>query len=196
MRLPVCLSVCVCLRLCFRVRVCVCVCLCAWLLLLLLVLLLLLLLLALACLLLLPMLADPPPLSLLPPTLAPLHNREKQRKRQQAAAAATATATNSNSNNSGADAGKPDRLHLQTINLLCCLLLALPYDCPPFIPPLVSSLVQHADTTAAPGLGDVVRRAVLDFKRTHQDRWAEFKAVFTAEQLADLAGASAISYLS
>lgn len=77
--------------------------------------------------------------------------------------------------------------------MVCCLVLSLPYDLPAFGPALVAALVQHSDT---PGLSQVVKKTVLDFKRTHQDRWQEFKGRFSTEALADISGASDISYLS
>jgi len=117
------------------------------------------------------------------PLLLSLDHREKKRKR----AAASGTGTGAGA------APKPDKAHVTTVNMVCCLVLSLPYDLPAFGPALVAALVQHSDT---PGLSQVVKKTVLDFKRTHQDRWEEFKGRFSNEALADLSGASDISYLS
>jgi len=96
----------------------------------------------------------------------------------------------------GADSGvdsKPDKASTTTIMMTACVILAFPYDLPEFTPQLLCNLSRHA---ATPALKETVTRAVQDFKRTHSDRWEEFKARFTADQLEDLQGAGAMSYYS
>ena len=86
-----------------------------------------------------------------------------------------------------------DPKFLSTVMMMSCIVLAFPYDLPVFMPALVSSLVQHM---ASPAAKDTISRTVLEFKRTHQDRWEEFKVLFTQDQLDSLISASQISYFS
>jgi proteasome activator subunit 4 len=88
---------------------------------------------------------------------------------------------------------KPDSVYLITVMMSSCVLLSYPYDLPPFVPALLSSFVRHV---ANPALRDVVMRTVQEFKRTHQDRWSDFKKHFTHEQLDDIQGAGAAHYFS
>ena len=93
----------------------------------------------------------------------------------------------------GESVEKPDRLYTTTIMMLASIAMTFPYDMPPFLPTVLSALVKHLQT---PSLKDTVARAIQDFKRTHQDRWEDFKALFTHDQLADLQGAGAAHYFS
>jgi len=86
-----------------------------------------------------------------------------------------------------------DPKFLSTVMMMSCIVLCFPYDLPVFIPPLVSALVRHVSSPAAK---DTISRTVLEFKRTHQDRWEEFKAFFSQDQLDSLISASSISYFS
>lgn len=75
-----------------------------------------------------------------------------------------------------------------------CIISTFPYDLPRFVPGLLASLVRHM---SHPFFHDALTRTIQDFKRTHQDRWEEeFKATFTAEQLAELEGAGAAHYFA
>jgi hypothetical protein len=95
---------------------------------------------------------------------------------------------------SGADKGdKPDTIYMSTVRMSACMILLFPYDLPHYMAALVTSFVRHAPTQA---VKETVVRTVQDFKRTHQDRWDEFKGAFTAEQLEDLQGAGAAHYFS
>jgi len=86
-----------------------------------------------------------------------------------------------------------DPKFLSTVMMMSCIVLSFPYDLPVFMPALVSALVRHVSSAAAK---DTISRTVLEFKRTHQDRWEEFKALFTQDQLDSLISASSISYFS
>jgi hypothetical protein len=87
-----------------------------------------------------------------------------------------------------------DAKFVNMVNMMCCIVLAFPYDMPPFIPQLLSCVVRHSGASAA--LKATISRTVLEFKRTHQDRWSEFKVMFTNDQLDSLTGASQVSYFS
>jgi len=81
-----------------------------------------------------------------------------------------------------------------TVLMMSCVLLATPYDLPPYVPALITSLCRHISISA---LRDTITRTVQLFKRTHQDRWdSEFKALFTLDQLAELQGTGAAHYYS
>mmetsp|Transcript_274 Transcript_274/g.332 ORF Transcript_274/g.332 Transcript_274/m.332 type:complete len:2038 (+) Transcript_274:135-6248(+) len=89
---------------------------------------------------------------------------------------------------------KPDKMHMTTVIMMSCLILALPYDLPDFMPALVTSLVRHA---TVPSLKETVTKTLQQFKMSHQDRWdSDFKDSFTREQLEDLQGAGAAHYFS
>lgn len=83
--------------------------------------------------------------------------------------------------------------HTTTVMMTACMILAFPYDVPEYIPVLLVNLARHASVAS---LKDTVMRTIQEFKRTHQDRWEEFKTKFTREELEDLQGASAMSYYS
>ena len=68
-----------------------------------------------------------------------------------------------------------------------------PLDIPDSIPSLLASVVR---LTSIPSLKTVITKAVQEFKRSHQDRWEEFKDMFTKEQLEDIQGAGAAHYYS
>ena len=82
---------------------------------------------------------------------------------------------------------------INMVNMMCCIVKAAPYDLPDYVPHLLACLVRHAST---PLLKEPISKTVLEFKRTHQDRWTEFKEMFSAEQLDSLVGATHLSYLS
>ena len=88
---------------------------------------------------------------------------------------------------------KLDPKFFSTVMMMSCIILSFPYDLPSFMPALVTALVRHA---ALPALKDPISRTILEFKRTHQDRWEEFKIFFTRDQLDSLVSASRISYFS
>ena len=78
--------------------------------------------------------------------------------------------------------------------MMACIIQALPYDLPPFLPALITSFVRHV---GVPSLKDTVTRTVQMFKGTHQDRWEmDFKHAFTRDQLEDLQGAGSAHYFS
>ena len=88
---------------------------------------------------------------------------------------------------------KPDAIYMSTVRMSACMLLLSPYDLPHYCAALLTSFVRHATTQA---VKEIVMRTVQEFKRTHQDRWDEFKKEFTVEQLEDLQGAGAAHYFS
>jgi muramoyltetrapeptide carboxypeptidase LdcA involved in peptidoglycan recycling len=78
--------------------------------------------------------------------------------------------------------------------MMSCVILATPYDLPAtYLPALLTELTRHA---TVPALKDIVARTVQLFKRTHQDRWEEFKKAFSADQLDELQGTGAAHYFS
>jgi hypothetical protein len=93
--------------------------------------------------------------------------------------------------NGDASSDKVDQKLTTTVMMMSCLVLCFPYDMPSFMPQLVCSLVRHK---ASHSLKDTVSQTVLEFKRTHQDRWEEFKTYFSADQLDSLINASHVSY--
>ena len=89
---------------------------------------------------------------------------------------------------------KPDKMHMTTVLMMSCVIQALPYDLPPFLPSLLISLARHV--TFGP-LKETVTKTIQSFKGSHQDRWeSDFKAGFTREQLEDLEGAGSAHYFS
>ena len=78
--------------------------------------------------------------------------------------------------------------------MISCVISSTPYDLPSYIPALVTSYLRHShyfDVTK-----QLIMKTMQSFKRTHQDRWEEFKKAFTSEQLEDLQGAGAAHYYS
>ncbi|KAL7079669.1 hypothetical protein ACQ4LE_001115 [Meloidogyne hapla] len=64
---------------------------------------------------------------------------------------------------------------------LASIVLAFPYSVPSFLPKVLMHLCKHA-TEPQPIYG-TVKRALSEFKRTHQDEWHEHKLEFTEDQL-------------
>jgi hypothetical protein len=109
-------------------------------------------------------------------------------------AADTGAAAGAAAGGGGGDGGvKVDPKHQNTVLMMSCVILATPYDLPSYVPALVTSFVRHA---AFPTLKDPVTRTVQLFKRTHQDRWEEFKRAFSTDQLDELQGTGAAHYYS
>ena len=98
-----------------------------------------------------------------------------------------------NKDGNGGAVDKPDAIFMSTVRMSACMILLFPYDLPHYMATLVTSFVRHSPTQA---VKETVVRTVQEFKRTHQDRWDEFKKQFTAEQLEDLQGAGAAHYFS
>lgn len=111
------------------------------------------------------------------------YSEKKKRKQQNE----TAGLTNSIIND------KPETVHIVTVMMSSCILMLFPYDLPEFVPALLTSFVRHG---TIPYLKDTVMRTVQEFKRTHQDRWNDFKTSFTQDQLDDIQGAGAAHYFS
>jgi proteasome activator subunit 4 len=65
------------------------------------------------------------------------------------------------------------------------LIAAFPYDVPPWMPAFIcDTVVQHTDDPVP--ISTTVRRCAADFKRTHQDGWAQQSLKFTEEQLQEV----------
>ena len=90
--------------------------------------------------------------------------RQDAKKRKADRASATATAAAAGTNDSTAS-GKPDKQHTTTVMMMACIIQALPYDLPSFLPALITSFVRPV---GVPSLKDTVTRTVQMFKRTHQ----------------------------
>jgi proteasome activator subunit 4 len=78
----------------------------------------------------------------------------------------------------------PSIEYLTSVQILCSVIRAFPYDMPTFMPSVLSAVVRHSSAPAP--IGKIVSKTIQDFKRTHQDRWDDVKLFFTAEQLEDL----------
>mmetsp|Transcript_16918 Transcript_16918/g.25509 ORF Transcript_16918/g.25509 Transcript_16918/m.25509 type:complete len:939 (+) Transcript_16918:3165-5981(+) len=96
-------------------------------------------------------------------------------------------------NKEGGSNDKPEKIYVSTIKMSACMILLFPYDLPEYMPALLTSFVRHATTQS---VKETVVRTIQDFKRTHQDRWDEFKLHFSHDQLDDLQGAGAAHYFS
>lgn len=67
---------------------------------------------------------------------------------------------------------------------LSSFVVACPYEIPESLPPILMLLADHLhDPVPIPA---TVKKVFQDFKRTHQDNWAEHKLAFTEDQLAVL----------
>ncbi|KAF7632932.1 hypothetical protein Mgra_00007634 [Meloidogyne graminicola] len=64
---------------------------------------------------------------------------------------------------------------------LAAIVLAFPYSVPSFLPKVLMHLCSHA--TEPQPIYVTVKRALSEFKRTHQDEWHEHKLEFTEDQL-------------
>jgi len=98
------------------------------------------------------------------------------------------------SSKQGEEKEKMDPKFVNTVMMMSCIVLSFPYDLPSYMPLLVSSLVRHAPASSL--IKDIISHTVLEFKRTHQDRWDEYKAAFSRDQLDSLVSASQVSYFS
>jgi hypothetical protein len=87
----------------------------------------------------------------------------------------------------------PDKSHVTTVMMASSIVRTYPYDLPAFVPGLLIALIRHSTNSQ---LKKTVVMTVQDFKRTHQDRWSEFKEKFSSTQLEDLQGTGAGTYFS
>ena len=88
----------------------------------------------------------------------------KKRKADKASTATTGASAGVGGSDSTASS-KPDKQHTTTVMMMACIIQALPYDLPSFLPALITSFVRHV---GVPSLKDTVTRTVQMFKRTHQ----------------------------
>jgi hypothetical protein len=88
---------------------------------------------------------------------------------------------------------KPDPKFVNMVMMMSCIILSFPYDLPSFMPLLLTCFVRHRTT---PSLKTTISKTVLEFKRTHQDRWEELKDLFTRDQLDSIDSASSLSYMA
>merc|ERR1711981_1308221 len=64
---------------------------------------------------------------------------------------------------------------------LCAIVEAYPYDVPEMVPDILIELEKHLhDPQPIP---KTIKKTLQEFKRTHQDNWAEHKLKFTEDQL-------------
>ncbi|KAH7730239.1 Protein C14C10.5 [Aphelenchoides avenae] len=82
--------------------------------------------------------------------------------------------------NQWANSKDPVQRHAGVLSL-AAIILAFPYTVPPFLPDVLMSLCRHA-TEPQPVYG-TVKKALNEFKRTHQDCWHEHKLEFNEDQL-------------
>ena len=80
-----------------------------------------------------------------------LATREKKKKKLQKQASAAGSAAGS------ASSGKPDDVYTTTIAMSSCMVLAFPFDLPPYVPALLTALVRHVSN---PHLKDLVTKTV------------------------------------
>ena len=72
------------------------------------------------------------------------------------------------------------RRHGAVLALSACVLSA-PYDVPSWLPGTLETLASWSSDPSR-HVKDTMRRTFSEFKKTHQDTWADTKAAFTAEQ--------------
>ena len=90
--------------------------------------------------------------------------RQDAKKRKADKASTSTTGAGVGGGDSAANS-KPDKQHTTTVMMMACIIQALPYDLPSFLPALITSFVRHV---GVPSLKDTVTRTVQMFKRTHQ----------------------------
>lgn len=69
--------------------------------------------------------------------------------------------------------------HRQGVLALSALVQAFPYSVPPFLPAAVVELAKAVNLRN----DQAARKALSEFRRTHQDDWVEHKRAFTGEEL-------------
>ncbi|GMT08718.1 hypothetical protein PFISCL1PPCAC_15 [Pristionchus fissidentatus] len=67
---------------------------------------------------------------------------------------------------------------------LCSIVQAFPYSVPPFMPDILAFLCRHGREKEP--IKETIKKALAEFKRTHQDCWHEHKEAFTEDQLVQL----------
>ncbi|KAK6108995.1 hypothetical protein QQG55_34230 [Brugia pahangi] len=67
---------------------------------------------------------------------------------------------------------------------LSAIVQAFPYSVPSFLPKILMQLCRH--TCDKQPMQDTVKKALSEFKRTHQDNWHEHKMQFSEDQLSIL----------
>jgi len=85
--------------------------------------------------------------------------------------------------------------HARVLGLAACI-LACPYDCPPWMPPMVVALVRAGRGSAPQPVRATVTATFAEFKRTHTDSWAATKAAFGEEAWAAASDGIAPSYFA
>ena len=64
---------------------------------------------------------------------------------------------------------------------LAAFVLSAPYSIPPSLPPVLMTLADHLHDP--PPIPATVKTVFQEFKRTHQDNWAEHRQKLTEDQL-------------
>ena len=67
---------------------------------------------------------------------------------------------------------------------LSAFVQSCPYDIPPHLPDILMILAEHLHDPQP--VSATIKTVFQDFKRTHQDNWAEHKAAFTEDELSEL----------
>lgn len=72
-----------------------------------------------------------------------------------------------------------------SVFFLCAVIMAQPYDTPPYIPIALAAISKHSFERNAPlSVREAVKRCCGEYKRTHMsDNWELHRAVFSQEQL-------------
>jgi len=76
--------------------------------------------------------------------------------------------------------GDTTKLHGAVLTL-AAIAMTQPYDLPAWLPDVLVALSAHFDSPDP--VGKSVKYVFSEFRRTHQDRWTEFRARFTEDQL-------------
>ncbi|VDN35061.1 unnamed protein product [Gongylonema pulchrum] len=77
-----------------------------------------------------------------------------------------------------------ERIRHAGVLALSAIVLAYPYSVPSFLPEVLMQLCPH--TSDKQPMQGTAKKALSEFKRTHQDSWHEHKMQFSEDQLSIL----------
>jgi len=118
------------------------------------------------------------------------HERKRQRLKRNASGPALSLQSKGATTGAttGAQAGKVEGSSLAerhgTLLGLRALVLTAPYDVPEFLPQVLVALSKSASEPPGP-IRDTVTNTLAEFKKTHQDVWAQTKAAFSEDEWND-----------
>lgn len=69
---------------------------------------------------------------------------------------------------------------------ICALINAFPYDVPSWMPELLTDILAEHVSSSDTVISSTIRKTAQDWRRTHQDSWAENIHKFSEEQLSEL----------